>query len=412
MKLPGTAHVQRQQIHDLLQHSLKYLYFVPKDFEQLYQRQYQYQASAQFRYRAPIILVLYAFLSFGIYQANQIDHGWFDYYVWVGIIITLAWGCSFITKLRGYFDAYIGLGALLCTAITFLMIAIFDQYNNILLHVTMMYAVIIVYGFLGLRFYTATVVSWSGGLLGVILVLTLGYEINWTLLNRTYTFSSFLGMAIAYATDYQQRANYLQNCLMQLDQQQLTQQAKQLEILSRHDALTGLANRHYMQEVLDREWGWATRHQMPITLMLVDIDYFKNYNDQLGHLQGDQCLKQVATLLDYVTSRSNELAVRYGGEEFLLIYPLMDQVKSQHLAQHILKKIQQMDILHPSSPIATYVTLSIGIVSFIPECGRSIPYYLQLADQALYQAKVSGRNRYQLVDLITPINHPKAAISH
>lgn len=398
MKLPGTTHIKRQQIQDITQHSLRYLYFFPKSLEKSYQKQYQHQASAAFRYRTPIILVLYSFLSLGIHQEIKISMAWFSYYVWVGILVMLAWACCSMPRLKIYFDYYITAIALLCIAITFVMIAAFDQHNTILLHVAMMYAVIIVYAFTGLRFYHALIAGWGGGLLGIAFVSIYEYEVNWTLLNRTYTFSSFLGMALAYVNDYQNRANYLQNCLIQLDQQQLTQQAKQLEILSRHDALTGLANRHYMQEVLDREWAWAMRHQMPITLMLLDIDYFKNYNDHLGHLQGDQCLKKIATLLQYTTSRSNELAVRYGGEEFLLIYPLIDQEKSQTLAQHLMKKLHQMNIAHPNSPISSQVTMSIGIISFIPHPQQNLQQYLQYADQALYQAKVLGRNRYQILD--------------
>ncbi|MEX7477110.1 GGDEF domain-containing protein, partial [Acinetobacter baumannii] len=166
------------------------------------------------------------------------------------------------------------------------------------------------------------IAGWVGGLIGILVSTYLNGDIDWTFLNRTYTFSSFLGMTLAYATDRQHRENYLQNCMIELNRIELMQQAQQLSLLSQQDALTGLANRRYLDETLDNEWRRALRHETPLTIMMVDIDFFKPYNDSLGHLKGDQCLKDIATAISSIAARSGDLVARYGGEEFLLLFPM------------------------------------------------------------------------------------------
>ena len=159
-------------------------------------------------------------------------------------------------------------------------------------------------------------------------------------MNRTYTFSSFLGMTLAYATDRQHRENYLQNCMIELNRIELMQQAQQLSLLSQQDALTGLANRRYLDETLDNEWRRALRHETPLTIMMVDIDFFKPYNDTLGHLKGDQCLKDIATAISSIAARSGDLVARYGGEEFLLLFPMTNAQQAQIQVERLMNAIK------------------------------------------------------------------------
>lgn len=398
MKLVGTRLIPRREIDEISLHQLRYVYF-PKPFENLYRQQYQQEAAREFRYRAPIILALYLFLNIGMYQMTEQTHltfQWFDMYVWVGIIIFIAWLCSFNQKINQYFDLYVGIGATACIAITFVMIVFVDHHTreNALFHASMMYAVIIVYGFSGLRFYSAMLAAWLGGLIAVIFCLVYEQNINWTILNRTYTFSSFLGMALCYAIDRQHRENYLQHCLLELNQSKLTEQAKQLEYISRLDALTGLANRRYMDVFLETQWQIALNNKTPLTLMMIDIDCFKLYNDTLGHPQGDECLKRISQLFQATTLRRDELAIRYGGEEFLLIFPRVDESQARSIAEHLLQRVRDLAIHHPASNIYPYVTISIGLVNMLPEPHNKLSQFIDFADQALYQAKHTGRNRY------------------
>ncbi len=398
MKLQGSNILGQEQIDLLTTRGLNFVWF-PKQLETIYRFQYQNGAAYEFRYRAPIILILYLFLSFGIYQVLPTDQvlTWLSYYSWVGIIVLIAWILSFIKKLNQWFDYYVGIGSAAAVAITFILINVLENgQDNVLFHAAMMYAIVIIYGAVGMRFYTAIIAGWVGGLVGILVSTYVKGDIDWTFLNRTYTFSSFLGMTLAYATDRQHRENYLQNCMIELNRIELMQQAQQLSLLSQQDALTGLANRRYLDETLDNEWRRALRHETPLTIMMVDIDFFKPYNDTLGHLKGDQCLKDIATAISSIAARSGDLVARYGGEEFLLLFPMTNAQQAQIQVERLMNAIKKIAIVHPCSSVSPYVTISAGVATTIPRLNDSISAFVSRADHALYQAKTNGRNQYQI----------------
>lgn len=398
MKLQGSNILGQEQIDLLTTRGLNFVWF-PKQLETIYRFQYQNGAAYEFRYRAPIILILYLFLSFGIYQVLPTEQvlSWLSYYSWVGIIVLIAWILSFIKKLNQWFDYYVGIGSSAAVAITFILINVLENgQDNVLFHAAMMYAIVIIYGAVGMRFYTAIIAGWVGGLIGILVSTYLNGDIDWTFLNRTYTFSSFLGMTLAYATDLQHRENYLQNCMIELNRIELMQQAQQLSLLSQQDALTGLANRRYLDETLDNEWRRALRHETPLTIMMVDIDFFKPYNDSLGHLKGDQCLKDIATAISSIAARSGDLVARYGGEEFLLLFPMTNAQQAKIQAERLMNAIKKIAIVHPCSSVSPYVTISVGVATTIPRLNDSISAFVSRADHALYQAKTNGRNQYQI----------------
>ncbi|EPG8634388.1 GGDEF domain-containing protein [Acinetobacter baumannii] len=398
MKLQGSNILGQEQIDLLTTRGLNFVWF-PKQLETIYRFQYQNGAAYEFRYRAPIILILYLFLSFGIYQVLPTEQvlSWLSYYSWVGIIVLIAWILSFIKKLNQWFDYYVGIGSSAAVAITFILINVLENgQDNVLFHAAMMYAIVIIYGAVGMRFYTAIIAGWVGGLIGILVSTYLNGDIDWTFLNRTYTFSSFLGMTLAYATDRQHRENYLQNCMIELNRIELMQQAQQLSLLSQQDALTGLANRRYLDETLDNEWRRALRHVTPLTIMMVDIDFFKPYNDSLGHLKGDQCLKDIATAISSIAARSGDLVARYGGEEFLLLFPMTNAQQAKIQAERLMNAIKKIAIVHPCSSVSPYVTISVGVATTIPRLNDSISAFVSRADHALYQAKTNGRNQYQI----------------
>ncbi|MDV7540781.1 GGDEF domain-containing protein [Acinetobacter baumannii] len=398
MKLQGSNILGQEQIDLLTTRGLNFVWF-PKQLETIYRFQYQNGAAYEFRYRAPIILILYLFLSFGIYQVLPTEQvlSWLSYYSWVGIIVLIAWILSFIKKLNQWFDYYVGIGSSAAVAITFILINVLENgQDNVLFHAAMMYAIVIIYGAVGMRFYTAIIAGWVGGLIGILVSTYLNGDIDWTFLNRTYTFSSFLGMTLAYATDRQHRENYLQNCMIELNRIELMQQAQQLSLLSQQDALTGLANRRYLDETLDNEWRRALRHETPLTIMMVDIDFFKPYNDSLGHLKGDQCLKDIATAISSIAARSGDLVARYGGEEFLLLFPMTNAQQAEIQAERLMNAIKKIAIVHPCSSVSPYVTISVGVATTIPRLNDSISAFVSRADHALYQAKTNGRNQYQI----------------
>lgn len=168
-----------------------------------------------------------------------------------------------------------------------------------------------------------------------------------------------------------------------------------LEKLSAMDPLTKISNRRDLEQNLLKEWKRNKREEAELSALMLDIDYFKPYNDNYGHQQGDECLKQVAKLLSKQLNRSHDLVARYGGEEFVIILPKTAIDGAITIADNILKMLEQKALPHEYSGVASHITMSIGISS--TKAGAETPTaLLKQADQALYQAKEQGRNRYQV----------------
>lgn len=166
-----------------------------------------------------------------------------------------------------------------------------------------------------------------------------------------------------------------------------------LESQAATDGLTGVPNRRQFNETLEREWRSAIRRQSCISLILMDIDYFKPYNDFYGHLQGDECLRSVGQALLGAARRPTELIARYGGEEFACILPDTDKDGAVHVARELLVRVQGLQITHLKSTVSNHVTLSLGVASIIPTVGSQAEELILTADAQLYTAKHSGRNQ-------------------
>lgn len=172
---------------------------------------------------------------------------------------------------------------------------------------------------------------------------------------------------------------------------ELQQLNERLEQLSTTDGLTGVANRRRFDEVLELEWARAHRTQQPITLGILDIDWFKRYNDQYGHQAGDNCLRQVSAVLSANICRTGDLVARYGGEEFVFIAPSMDSEHALRISKKICEEIQALAIPHKKSA-SGLLTVSIGVTSMTPQNTQDTNMLLKIADDALYEAKKHGRN--------------------
>ncbi len=166
-----------------------------------------------------------------------------------------------------------------------------------------------------------------------------------------------------------------------------------LEYLSRTDQLTQLANRRYLKEFVDRNWQYYRANRKPVSMLMIDIDYFKNYNDKLGHSEGDKCLVQFANLLKKFVENSGYLAIRFGGEEFILLLPDVPDAQAVEFANKLRYAVMDMKIPHPDSSVSRYLTISIGVATMIPDGNNDISDLILTADKALYQAKAEGRNR-------------------
>lgn len=193
----------------------------------------------------------------------------------------------------------------------------------------------------------------------------------------------------------------------------LKQKSDQLRLLIMMDALTGIANRRAFDDSLSREWQRALRHNELLSLLMIDIDYFKRYNDAYGHPAGDACLRQVAGAISAATKRTGDLAARYGGEEFAVILPHTSAQDAHTIAERICAGVRALALAHDDSPVAPHVTISVGVANLAdtggaectPRCAQcsvqcsnfvliklaTQDALLALADQALYAAKRSGR---------------------
>jgi diguanylate cyclase (GGDEF)-like protein len=167
----------------------------------------------------------------------------------------------------------------------------------------------------------------------------------------------------------------------------------ELQDLSFKDALTGLSNRRRFDHVLEREWADARSNRQPLSLVMIDIDYFKQYNDLYGHLQGDSCLKMVADLLFAASKRSRDFLARFGGEEFALVLPDTDAEAARKVAWRCRDAIARARIPHAGSAIGENLTISLGVDTMIPGDGDESKLFLAIADRRLYLAKQQGRDR-------------------
>lgn len=166
-----------------------------------------------------------------------------------------------------------------------------------------------------------------------------------------------------------------------------------LESMAWIDGLTCVPNRRRFDEALDTEWKRAQRAGTPLSLIMVDVDRFKEYNDHYGHGAGDTCLKKVAETLVASVTRAGDLVARYGGEEFVLLIPETSASGARLLAEELCRRIEEQEIPHEYSSASSWVTISIGYASVVPGHDASSSALLEEADRMLYEVKKSGRNR-------------------
>ncbi|CDZ78379.1 Bacteriophytochrome cph2 [Legionella massiliensis] len=174
--------------------------------------------------------------------------------------------------------------------------------------------------------------------------------------------------------------------------EQLTQFNHRLSIASITDGLTNLANRRYFQERLIADWIRAKRAELPMSLLIIDIDYFKAINDHYGHLYGDECLREVAKVISETVKRRTDLAARYGGDEMVIILYDTPLKETQEFAENLQNAINNLNIKNGYSPISDKLTVTIGFANMIPAREDDFELIFEYADKALYEGKLKGRN--------------------
>jgi diguanylate cyclase (GGDEF)-like protein len=266
------------------------------------------------------------------------------------------------------------------------MIAVLAAAHGVSLIATVVLVTIYIYFMLGMRFYPAVV---SGILVFasyVVAAFWVGLRPGEILIDTgILVFANVMGAMVCYNLERANRTNFLESRLL-------------TETASR-DGLTGIHNRRVFDEQLDRMWVQATRDQVPLALMLIDIDHFKAYNDYYGHQAGDECLRQVAQCLMRSARRPLDVTTRYGGEEFAIVLYNARRDYVDDVARKLRGAIELLGIRHLASPSPQKrLTVSIGSACVIPAIGRSHFGFIQLADEALYAAKEQGRDQIVIMD--------------
>jgi diguanylate cyclase (GGDEF)-like protein len=376
--------------------SKNYFLSFPTQLEQLYINQHTPRAIRRFHVLLPVIAFLYAIIMTGIIGIipNSSLALWTTIVISVTLCIIFTMALSYFPRFNHWTKWYGSFGGAVVISATIIITNLFPLgQNSPLLYSAIIFAILIVYTCVGLTLFWCIGANVVGGLSAIIIMYFMNIDVNWSLLNRIYICSSILGLGLSYALENQERKNFLNTLLLRLTIRKGEDLTKQLESLSRLDSLTGIANRRHLDEVLIDEWNRAMRKNQSMTIMMIDVDHFKLYNDKFGHLSGDSCLRQIAQLFAKMTNRSGDLAARYGGEEFVLVYPAMDISHAKKQATRLLHQMANLALPHPSGG---FVSVSIGVSVSTPTPEVDMTQLLRNADSALYKAKETGRNRYVL----------------
>ena len=266
------------------------------------------------------------------------------------------------------------------------VLAVIAASHGVSLIATVVLVSIYIFFMLGMTFYSAlgsSLLVFASYFIGAAAV---GLSVSVQVIDGgVLIFTNVIGAMVCYTLERATRTNYLEERLL-------------IETASR-DGLTGIHNRRLFDEHVDRIWPQATRDRASLGLLLIDIDHFKAYNDYYGHQAGDECLRQVAWCLSRCSRRPLDITARYGGEEFAIVLYEADRGHVEDAARRIQAEIESLNIVHAAS-LATIkrLTVSIGAACIMPKAGRTHYGFIQLADEALYDAKERGRNCVVIMD--------------
>ena len=391
----------KHEIEDILASGFRMLRF-PDFLEHHFASSYRKLALKNMLSNALYLLGLYIVMGIVVFiQYADLDKGWFTAaYIISGFGLVFINVCARLPSLDKAFHWYTGFTSLvILTAIMVSSTTIQDPIGQAGIHAINIYVVIIIYSMSKMRFYNTVIWCHLAGL--CTLLISKGATFHYTQFEfqTFFVYANIIGMGIAYIIEHRERAMFLQGLLLDIDKAEKDLLNQYLERLSREDSLTGLANRRYFDERLKMEWNRCLREKKPLSVILLDIDYFKQYNDHYGHMAGDHCLIQIARALKKEASRPAELVGRYGGEEFILLYPNIDATQIKNTLIRIQQRILNLEIAHESSLVKKVVTASLGAATVYPVKSLDAEKLVSAADQMLYKSKENGRNGWSSTQL-------------
>ncbi|MBC9252647.1 hypothetical protein A9179_20470 [Pseudomonas alcaligenes] len=295
-------------------------------------------------------------------------------------VLLLAWLATYRRALRPHLQLIGGVAALACGLGVDGIIWIARIHAFPLPYEGIILVTVFFYFLTGLRFVTAALCGWLTFFAYLLVELLSGLPGHELLYNAVFLGSAnLIGCFGSYFLEYATRQNFIAQGLLQE--------------LAEKDSLTGLLNRRAFSERAERSWRQAVREEQAIALAMMDVDFFKRYNDLYGHAAGDEALRAVGQVIGGYARRPLDSTARYGGEEFVGLWYGLDEADIQAILDDIRAAIEALGLVHGQSEAASVVTLSIGLAWLVPQAHQSLEDGLRLADVALYLAKEQGRNR-------------------
>jgi len=302
---------------------------------------------------------------------------------------------AFLHATRNCYFIYVGpLAILILTILGMHSLFLNDEVLQQRATYPIVYVIMIVYGIANMRLLESTLIGFGSML--IVMSGALMFEVqnmDWSLFLLYFGLANFVGVANGYVVETKERRLYLQERLLQLEKRQLNNISERMVQLAREDGLTGLANRRHFSDTFLIEWERARRERLPLSLVFIDIDHFKPYNDNHGHLEGDQALVRVAKTVQLMARRAGDLAARYGGEEFVLLLPNTQASGAKDIAEELLAQVDALKLPHKASSVGPYVSISMGVATIVPDVHIAPTRLIDAADEALYEAKEGGRHR-------------------
>ncbi len=395
---------------------------MPHDLEQYYREHVVQRAIAVMQNNRLATGLFYLFIGLLTYQQvhyvstpQSLAHDmtiWTAIYLGGGIIFAVIGFCVAARSCDKYYSTYMGTCSFLGLSGITISASLFNSaYINQQASYLVIFIYMLVYSLGSLRIAATVIIGIFSALVSMAVIITFNLKVDFGQYSQYTGLSNVIGFVIAVMIDQRDRRAFLQSRLIEIEKQQLNKLSQEMARISQEDALTTLANRRHFNETLAREWGVAEREKHPISLMFIDVDHFKPYNDTYGHLEGDKALSRVGRTLKKMATRPADLAARYGGEEFVLLLPNTDSEGAYVLAQEVQKAIDTLAIPHRSSKAGKMLSVSIGLATLTPDDGNSITTLIDNADQGVYAAKEAGRHRIRIwpkPKVASPKNAPQS----
>ena len=384
----------KHEIESVLASGFRLLRF-PDFLEHFFAQSYRHLALNNMLSNALYLGIVYIAVGLVVFvQFAELDKGLFTWaYLVAGLGLILINICARLPALDRAFQWYTGITSMVVLTTIMVSAASIENRSDMMgIQAITIYGVIIVYAMSKMHFFNTVIWCFLAGVCTLLLTHWLALPYSQFQFQTFCVFANLVGMGIAYIVEHRERAMFLQGLLLDIDKAEKDLLNQHLERLSREDSLTGLANRRYFDERLKMEWDRCLREKKPLSVILLDIDFFKQYNDRYGHMAGDHCLTQVARALKKEASRPAELVGRYGGEEFILLYPNIDATQIKNTLVRIQQRIVALGIPHESSKVIKVVSASLGAATAYPAPNLDPEKLVSAADQMLYRSKENGRN--------------------